>query len=151
MTSFVRQTRNIILGARSVVVKLESVTTDYDRDLKRYTCQLNVQFDRRALTAILMLDAVDKVEKENPSLTLLTDVAINKNDKRGVDAFFGAVRKAAEARASSISKVFLFSVQPKDPEGVDQNSRWQICRASMLCLIQSLTNVSWPARFANQE
>ena len=97
-----------------------AVPVDINKDLKRYTCQANIEFDEQALQTIALRAAVIAVWSTNDTIQLLmiAEASAKRGDSRGYAIIFNVVLPQNVPRMIVITKNMVpttFTVQPEDP------------------------------------
>jgi hypothetical protein len=104
-----------IIAGKTVIRSVNAVATDYNPNIKRYTCEASLSFNDNSLRKIFIFYSLNALaaSAEN-SVMLRSLLKMNRGD--AFDLYHNMIENSADKLLGQFRHTYHFAVQPKDVE-----------------------------------
>jgi hypothetical protein len=101
-----------IIASKNLLTSVVVAPTDYNQNIKMYTCEANLTFDADNLALVVTLDYVNYMKGEGKTLMI---AAMSTNNISPYEAFLKAFLPSMVAELTThVQSTLVFTVQPTD-------------------------------------
>jgi hypothetical protein len=107
-----------IIASKHLIASIDVAPTDYNVNIKKYTCEADLKFDDESLTSVMYFMANASLMQKNA--TILTAAALSTNNQSVYQGYLNAQLKPMVAMMlPHVSSTLTYTVQASDIEKTD--------------------------------